>query len=193
MVWTLWSPAAWGLWQLLTIAEVRKLLGLNLPGLKAEEGNGPTRDWIFRQSQDDLDRLGLGLCGGIPNGYLVLDLHSPGALGPAGGRGQGQVEALSLPCPRRGPVWGPPPPGTWTRAHCGPDPAPGLGPELSSLLQRPRDPGPAAETLPGWEQPRVVSVQRQGDWSSIKEDMFPPLQSALWCSEDVGGRVAVTQ
>ncbi|XP_017499307.3 mesothelin [Manis javanica] len=65
---------------LLTIAKVRKLLGPNLPGLKAEEGNGPTRDWIFRQSQDDLDRLGLGLCGGIPNGYLVLDLHSPEAL-----------------------------------------------------------------------------------------------------------------
>lgn len=64
----------------LTIAEVRKLLGANLPGLKAEEGNGPTWDWIFRQSQEDPDRLGPGLRGGIPRSYLVLDLHSREAL-----------------------------------------------------------------------------------------------------------------
>ena len=54
-------------------------------GLKAEAGNVPLRDWISRQSQEDLDRLGLGLVGGVPNGYLVLDLHSRGGLGwPAG-------------------------------------------------------------------------------------------------------------
>lgn len=64
----------------LTIAEVQKLLGPNLEGLKAEEGNSPVRDWIFRQRQDDLDRLGLGLHGGIPNGYLVLDLNIREAL-----------------------------------------------------------------------------------------------------------------
>ncbi|KAM5332066.1 mesothelin-like [Glossophaga mutica] len=58
----------------LTIAEVQKLLGPNLEGLKAEERNSPVRDWIFLQRQDDLDSLGLGLRGGIPNGYLVLDL-----------------------------------------------------------------------------------------------------------------------
>ncbi|XP_003124743.2 mesothelin [Sus scrofa] len=59
----------------LTIAEVQKLLGPHLAGLKAEEENSPVRDWISRQPQDDLDRLGLGLQGGIPNGYLVLDIN----------------------------------------------------------------------------------------------------------------------
>ncbi|XP_057603876.1 mesothelin isoform X1 [Hippopotamus amphibius kiboko] len=57
----------------LTIAEVQKLLGTNLMGLKAEEANSPLREWISRQSQEDLDSLGLGLHGGTPNGYLVLD------------------------------------------------------------------------------------------------------------------------
>ncbi|XP_015992158.2 mesothelin isoform X3 [Rousettus aegyptiacus] len=64
----------------LTIAEVQKLLGPNLVELKVEEGNSPVRDWIFRQRQDDLDSLGLGLHGGIPNGYLVLDLNFREAL-----------------------------------------------------------------------------------------------------------------
>ncbi|XP_045705039.1 mesothelin isoform X2 [Phyllostomus hastatus] len=64
----------------LTIAEVQKLLGPNLEGLKAEEGNSPVRDWIFRQQQNDLDSLGLGLHGGIPNGYMVLDLSFREAL-----------------------------------------------------------------------------------------------------------------
>lgn len=73
--------AAWGLWQPLTIAEVQKLLGPNLAGLKAEEGNSPVRDWILRQPQDDLNSLGLGLRGGIPNGYLVLDLSFRGGWG----------------------------------------------------------------------------------------------------------------
>ncbi|XP_073648641.1 mesothelin [Tursiops truncatus] len=58
-----------------TIAEVQKLLGANLVGLKAKEGNSPLRDWISWQSQEDLDSLGLGLHGGTPNGYLVLDFN----------------------------------------------------------------------------------------------------------------------
>ncbi|XP_017366295.1 mesothelin [Cebus imitator] len=58
----------------LTVAEVQKLLGPHVEGLKAEERHSPLRDWILRQRQDDLDTLGLGLQGGIPNGYLVLDL-----------------------------------------------------------------------------------------------------------------------
>uniref|UniRef100_A0A8C0K4W0 Mesothelin n=1 Tax=Canis lupus dingo TaxID=286419 RepID=A0A8C0K4W0_CANLU len=65
----------------LTVAEVQNLLGANLAGLKAEQGNSPVRDWILRQRQDDLDRLGLGLRGGIPNGYLVMDLSFRGGLG----------------------------------------------------------------------------------------------------------------
>nr|XP_031303273.1 mesothelin isoform X2 [Camelus dromedarius] len=64
----------------LTIAEVQKLLGPNLVGLKAEKGNSLVRDWISRQSQDDLDSLGLGLRGGIPNGYLVLNFSVREAL-----------------------------------------------------------------------------------------------------------------
>ncbi|XP_010337281.1 mesothelin [Saimiri boliviensis] len=57
----------------LTVAEVQKLLGPHVEGLKAEERHSPVRDWILRQRQDDLDTLGLGLQGGIPNGYLILD------------------------------------------------------------------------------------------------------------------------
>ncbi|KAK2097208.1 hypothetical protein P7K49_022659 [Saguinus oedipus] len=78
----------------LTVAEVQKLLGPHVEGLKAEERHSPVRDWILRQRQDDLDTLGLGLQGGIPNGYLVLD--------------RGVREALSgTPCllgPGPGPV-----------------------------------------------------------------------------------------
>uniref|UniRef100_A0A452V6N1 Mesothelin n=1 Tax=Ursus maritimus TaxID=29073 RepID=A0A452V6N1_URSMA len=75
--------APWGLWQPLTIAEVQNLLGPNLVGLKAEEENSPVREWILRQRQDDLDSLGLGLHGGIPNGYLVMDLSFREALSGA--------------------------------------------------------------------------------------------------------------
>nr|XP_055097242.1 mesothelin isoform X1 [Symphalangus syndactylus] len=74
----------------LTVAEVQKLLGPHVEGLKAEERHSPVRDWILGQRQDDLDTLGLGLQGGIPNGYLVLDLSvrealsgTPCLLGPA--------------------------------------------------------------------------------------------------------------
>ncbi|XP_028710396.1 mesothelin [Peromyscus leucopus] len=59
----------------LTVPEVQKLLGPHIVGLKTEEDKSPVRDWIFRQRQEELDRLGLGLQGGIPSGYLVLDLN----------------------------------------------------------------------------------------------------------------------
>ncbi|KAM4819924.1 LOW QUALITY PROTEIN: mesothelin-like [Thomomys bottae] len=58
----------------LTVAEVQRLLGLNVADLKGEESSRPVRDWIFHQRQEDLDQLGLGLQGGVPNGYLILDL-----------------------------------------------------------------------------------------------------------------------
>ncbi|XP_021553662.1 mesothelin-like [Neomonachus schauinslandi] len=64
----------------LTIAEVQNLLGPNLVGLKAEQESSPVRDWILRQRQDNLESLGLGLHGGIPNGYLVMDLSFREAL-----------------------------------------------------------------------------------------------------------------
>ncbi|XP_033614561.1 mesothelin isoform X2 [Fukomys damarensis] len=60
----------------LTVAEVQHLLGPHVAGLKAEERNSPVKEWIFQQRQEDLDILGLGLRGGIPNGYLVLELNS---------------------------------------------------------------------------------------------------------------------
>uniref|UniRef100_A0A2K5XIB7 Mesothelin n=1 Tax=Mandrillus leucophaeus TaxID=9568 RepID=A0A2K5XIB7_MANLE len=64
----------------LTVAEVQKLLGPHVEGLKVEEQHSPVRDWILKQRQDDLDTLGLGLQGGIPNGYLILDLSVREAL-----------------------------------------------------------------------------------------------------------------
>lgn len=80
--------ALWGLWQPLTIAEVQNLLGPNLVGLKAAQESSPVRDWILRQRQDDLDSLGLGLQGGIPNGYLVVDLSFRGGPGWLAGWGR---------------------------------------------------------------------------------------------------------
>lgn len=59
----------------LSVAEVQKLLGPHIGDLKTEEDKSPVRDWLFRQQQKDLDSLGLGLQGGIPNGYLVLDFN----------------------------------------------------------------------------------------------------------------------
>ncbi|XP_021077297.1 mesothelin isoform X2 [Mus pahari] len=59
----------------LSVPEVQKLLGPHIVDLKTEEDKSPVRDWLFRQHQKDLDRLGLGLQGGIPNGYLVLDFN----------------------------------------------------------------------------------------------------------------------
>uniref|UniRef100_A0A8D2EKJ6 Mesothelin n=1 Tax=Theropithecus gelada TaxID=9565 RepID=A0A8D2EKJ6_THEGE len=66
----------------LTVAEVQKLLGPHVEGLKVEEQHSPVRDWILKQRQDDLDALGLGLQGGIPNGYLILDLSVRGGRVP---------------------------------------------------------------------------------------------------------------
>ncbi|XP_012997515.1 mesothelin isoform X3 [Cavia porcellus] len=60
----------------LTVAEVQNLLGPHMAGLKAEERNSPVKEWIFQQRQEDLDMLGLGLRGGIPNGYMILDFNS---------------------------------------------------------------------------------------------------------------------
>uniref|UniRef100_H0WNG9 Mesothelin n=1 Tax=Otolemur garnettii TaxID=30611 RepID=H0WNG9_OTOGA len=64
----------------LTVQEVQNLLGPHVVGLKAEQKNSPVWDWILRQRQDDLDAMGLGLQGGIPNGYQVLDRSHPAAL-----------------------------------------------------------------------------------------------------------------
>ncbi|XP_074053208.1 mesothelin isoform X2 [Macrotis lagotis] len=60
----------------LTPEEVRGLLGQNLIGLKAEEKNPPVRGWILKQNQESLDALGIGLTGGIPNGYIIINLRN---------------------------------------------------------------------------------------------------------------------
>ncbi|XP_004373427.1 mesothelin [Trichechus manatus latirostris] len=82
----------------LTVAEVRGLLGPHVVDLKVEERNSPVWDWIVRQRQEDLDTLGLGLQGGIPNGYLVVDLGAQEALlGPCiPGPGSVLASLLSL-------------------------------------------------------------------------------------------------
>uniref|UniRef100_A0A2K6G9M7 Mesothelin n=1 Tax=Propithecus coquereli TaxID=379532 RepID=A0A2K6G9M7_PROCO len=61
----------------LAVPEVQRLLGPHVGGLAAEQKSSPVWDWILRQRQDDLDAMGLGLRGGVPNGYLVLDLGGP--------------------------------------------------------------------------------------------------------------------
>lgn len=73
----------------LTVAEVRGLLGAHVVDLKGAEEDSPVRDWVFRQPQAELDTLQLGLLGGVPDGYLVLDLsfeeahaRAPARLGP---------------------------------------------------------------------------------------------------------------
>ncbi|XP_030315712.1 mesothelin-like isoform X2 [Calypte anna] len=54
-------------------SEVQGLLGqMNLPDLKAWESTSPIREWIRRQQQPDLDKLGIGLTGGIPVGYINI-------------------------------------------------------------------------------------------------------------------------
>ncbi|XP_040829927.1 LOW QUALITY PROTEIN: mesothelin-like [Ochotona curzoniae] len=58
----------------LTVAEVQSLLGPHVVDLKSEAHRSPVRDWICRQLQEDLDTLQLGLLGGVPSGYLLLDL-----------------------------------------------------------------------------------------------------------------------
>ncbi|XP_071617580.1 mesothelin [Heliangelus exortis] len=55
----------------LTPSEVQGLLGkMNLCDLKAWEYKSPIREWIRMQRQPDLDKLGIGLTGGIPVGYI---------------------------------------------------------------------------------------------------------------------------
>lgn len=47
------------------MSEVESLLGTNVAGLKSYENNSLVRSWIQQQPQSDLDRLSLGLMGGI--------------------------------------------------------------------------------------------------------------------------------
>uniref|UniRef100_A0A674JEM8 Mesothelin n=1 Tax=Terrapene triunguis TaxID=2587831 RepID=A0A674JEM8_9SAUR len=56
----------------LTADDIKGLLGLNLQDLKKQQDNSPVKDWIRQQRQSELDKLGLGLTGGIPDGYISI-------------------------------------------------------------------------------------------------------------------------
>nr|XP_006129355.1 mesothelin [Pelodiscus sinensis] len=56
----------------LTAGDIRGLLGLNLKDLKGQQYNSPAQDWIRLQRQSELDKLDIGITGGIPDGYISL-------------------------------------------------------------------------------------------------------------------------
>ncbi|XP_074867216.1 mesothelin [Carettochelys insculpta] len=56
----------------LTAGDVKGLLGLNLQDLVKQQYNSPARDWIHLQRQSELDKLRIGLSGGIPDGYITI-------------------------------------------------------------------------------------------------------------------------
>lgn len=143
--------------------EVQKLLGPHIEGLKTEQDKSPVRDWLSRQQQEDLDRLGLGLQAGIPNGYLVLDLKFQGELGCPGAELEGGVGSLSGLSFCRGLLQRSPAPRTRTCVCMDPSSAPSFNTELrlsplrflaptllwSPILTRSRSPG----LLPKFEDP----------------------------------------
>uniref|UniRef100_A0A8C8VLM2 Mesothelin n=1 Tax=Pelusios castaneus TaxID=367368 RepID=A0A8C8VLM2_9SAUR len=63
----------------LTSDDIKGLLGLNLADLKNQQYNSPVKDWIPLQRQSELNKLGLGFSGGLPDGYISLPpkLESP--------------------------------------------------------------------------------------------------------------------
>uniref|UniRef100_A0A7M4FBU9 Mesothelin n=1 Tax=Crocodylus porosus TaxID=8502 RepID=A0A7M4FBU9_CROPO len=61
----------------LTTDQVKGLLGVNLKDLKdAQYTSSLIKAWISLQKQPDLDKLGLGLTGGIPDGYILVTPQS---------------------------------------------------------------------------------------------------------------------
>uniref|UniRef100_A0A8C3SGM2 Uncharacterized protein n=1 Tax=Chelydra serpentina TaxID=8475 RepID=A0A8C3SGM2_CHESE len=56
----------------LTADDIKGLLGLNLDDLKNQQYNSPAKDWIRLQRQSELNKLDIGLTGGIPDGYISL-------------------------------------------------------------------------------------------------------------------------
>ncbi|KGL77680.1 Mesothelin, partial [Tinamus guttatus] len=70
----------------LTPTEVKDLLGVNLSQLKALQNESPVREWIQRQKQCELDKLHIGLSGGLPDGYInfVTPKFQPPSSAPLG-------------------------------------------------------------------------------------------------------------
>ncbi|NXN97254.1 MSLN protein, partial [Rhinopomastus cyanomelas] len=56
----------------LTPSEVRGLLGVNLPDLKQWQNKPPVWQWVQRQKQSELAKLGIGLTGGTQEGYINI-------------------------------------------------------------------------------------------------------------------------
>ncbi|NWU98746.1 MSLN protein, partial [Upupa epops] len=56
----------------LTPAEVKGLLGVNLPDLRRWQNKPPVQDWIRTQKQSELDELHIGLVGGTQEGYINI-------------------------------------------------------------------------------------------------------------------------
>ncbi|ETE57535.1 hypothetical protein L345_16747, partial [Ophiophagus hannah] len=56
----------------LTPENVKGLLGTNLNDLRDNQNVSLVREWIQKQKQSDLNSLGLGLQGGLPEGFIIL-------------------------------------------------------------------------------------------------------------------------
>lgn len=136
--------------------EVQKLLGPHIEGLKTEQDKSPVRDWLSRQQQEDLDRLGLGLQAGIPNGYLVLDLKFQGELGCPGAELGGGVRSLNGLSFCRGLLQRSPAPRTRTCVCMDPSSAPSFNTELR--LSPPKVPGPNPTVESHLDQEQVPRV-----------------------------------
>ncbi|KAM3826785.1 mesothelin isoform 1-T1 [Vipera latastei] len=59
----------------LTPENVKGLLGTNLNSLRDNQNIPLVQEWIQKQKQSDLDSLGLGLRGGLPEGFIILKRH----------------------------------------------------------------------------------------------------------------------
>ncbi|XP_042720397.1 mesothelin-like [Lagopus leucura] len=70
----------------LTPAEVKDLLGINLPDLSSWRNVSPIKEWAQRQKQTELDKLGVGLTGGTQEGYIniVTPKFQPPSSAPLG-------------------------------------------------------------------------------------------------------------
>ncbi|XP_010717839.1 mesothelin-like [Meleagris gallopavo] len=70
----------------LTPAEVKDLLGINLPDLSNWRNMSPIKEWARRQKQTELDKLSVGLIGGTQEGYIniVTPKFQPPSSAPPG-------------------------------------------------------------------------------------------------------------
>ncbi|XP_010568743.1 PREDICTED: mesothelin isoform X4 [Haliaeetus leucocephalus] len=56
----------------LTPSEVQGLLGINLRDLQKWQNKSPIREWVQTQKQSELDKLHVGLTGGLQEGYMNI-------------------------------------------------------------------------------------------------------------------------